>query len=210
MILYTGSTASLTGVTISGNMATDGSGGIHGQSASGSLNLTNVTITGNTGYYVGGLDNENNATVHVVNSTIAGNHYTADVSLLPVGGIFNDATITFLNTIIAGNDGNNCHNDIHGTWTSLGHNLDGGNPCLFTQPGALYNTDPLLGALADNGGPTQTMALLVGSPAIDAGMDIGCPATDQRGIPRPFGPHCDIGAYEFNFLRLVFLPLVLR
>jgi hypothetical protein len=53
-----------------------------------------------------------------------------------------------------------------------------------------------LGPLADNGGPTLTMALLAGSPAIDAGSAVGAPATDQRGIPRPQGPAVDIGAYE--------------
>ena len=53
-----------------------------------------------------------------------------------------------------------------------------------------------LGTLADNGGPTQTMALLAGSVAIDAGDDLSCPATDQRGVLRPQGAHCDIGAYE--------------
>ena len=56
--------------------------------------------------------------------------------------------------------------------------------------------EPLLGALADNGGPTLTHALLTGSPAIDAGNDAACPATDQRGVTRPQGAHCDIGSYE--------------
>jgi hypothetical protein len=63
-------------------------------------------------------------------------------------------------------------------------------------PGA--NVDPKLGALADNGGPTQTRELLPGSPAIDAvvASGAGCPATDQRGVSRPNGAACDIGAYE--------------
>ncbi len=59
-------------------------------------------------------------------------------------------------------------------------------------------SDPLLGLLADNGGPTQTMALLAGSPAIDMADDAACEATDQRGISRPQGAHCDIGAYEYQ------------
>ncbi len=54
----------------------------------------------------------------------------------------------------------------------------------------------MLGALADNGGPTLTHALLPGSPALDAGNDAACSATDQRGVSRPQGAHCDIGAYE--------------
>jgi hypothetical protein len=58
--------------------------------------------------------------------------------------------------------------------------------------------DPKLGALANNGGTTQTMALLTGSPAINAGNNTGCPTTDQRGIARPQGGVCDIGAFEFQ------------
>jgi hypothetical protein len=56
----------------------------------------------------------------------------------------------------------------------------------------------LLGSLANNGGFTQTMVLVVGSPAINAGTNTGCPATDQRGVARPQGSHCDIGAYEYD------------
>jgi hypothetical protein len=59
----------------------------------------------------------------------------------------------------------------------------------------LNNTDPKLGPLADNGGPTPTHAL-IGSPAIDAADSSSCPSTDQRGAPRPSGLACDIGAYE--------------
>jgi hypothetical protein len=58
------------------------------------------------------------------------------------------------------------------------------------------STDPLVGPLADNGGPTLTHALLEGSPAIDAGDDSVCPAVDQRGIARPQGAACDVGSYE--------------
>ena len=60
----------------------------------------------------------------------------------------------------------------------------------------MNNTDPQLGPFADNGGPTLTMALLPGSPAIDAGTVLGAPATDQRGVPRPQGAGVDIGAFE--------------
>ena len=88
--------------------------------------------------------------------------------------------ITLTNTIVA----NNGYSDCSGTITSAGYNLDGGNSCGFTATGDLQNTDPLLGPLADNGGPTQTHALLIDSPAIDAGDDSACPSTDQRGFPR--------------------------
>jgi hypothetical protein len=59
--------------------------------------------------------------------------------------------------------------------------------------------NPLLGTLANNGGPTMTMALLAGSPAIDTGADSSCPSVDQRGATRPQGLHCDIGSYESSF-----------
>ena len=60
------------------------------------------------------------------------------------------------------------------------------------------STDPKLAPLANNGGSTETMALMlgVGSSAIDTGINSGCPATDQRGVTRPQGVRCDIGAFE--------------
>jgi len=68
---------------------------------------------------------------------------------------------------------------------------------LITSPAsAIIFDDPLLGPLADNGGPNKTMALQPGSPAIDAGNNTTCPGTDQRGILRPQGSICDIGAFE--------------
>src|SRR5262249_37062439 len=79
---------------------------------------------------------------------------------------------------------------------SAGHNLEGGTDCSFGSPGDLQNRDPLLGALANNGGDVDTLALLGGSPAIDAGDGVGCPATDARGVARPQGSACDIGAFE--------------
>jgi hypothetical protein len=71
----------------------------------------------------------------------------------------------------------------------------------FTAQGDLVDVDALLGSLRDNGGPTKTMALLPGSPAIDAADDAVCAAPpvneiDQRGEPRPAGPHCDMGSFE--------------
>jgi len=90
--------------------------------------------------------------------------------------------------------------------TSDGYNLSSDSTCNFSNTGDLNNTDPLLGPLQNNGGPTETMALLRGSPAIDAGNPIGCTdnldhllTTDQRGMPRPDHEDtsgCDMGAYE--------------
>ena len=76
---------------------------------------------------------------------------------------------------------------------------------------AILTTDPKLGTLGNYGGFTQTIPLLAGSSAIDAGDDSVCPATDQRGIIRPQGLHCDIGAYELEKpIHRIYLPLILR
>jgi hypothetical protein len=103
-----------------------------------------------------------------------------------------------LNTIVALNTGN--YADVFGAYSSLGHNLIGitNGSSGFGIPGDLIGGNPLLGALADNGGPTLTCALLPGSPAIDVGTDsvTNTFATDQRGYPRLVGAHVDIGAVE--------------
>jgi len=99
-----------------------------------------------------------------------------------------------VNTIIAYNSPSNCS----GTTGDAGHNLSSDASCAFTSSGSVNNTDPKLGPLAENGGPTLTMALLPGSPAIDAGNTSLAPATDQRGFPRPAGLAADIGAFEYG------------
>ena len=76
--------------------------------------------------------------------------------------------------------------------------MDSANTCGFDQIGDIINTDPRLGLLQDNGGETWTRALLANSPAIDQGDNSSCPALDQRGLSRPQGLACDIGAYEFG------------
>jgi hypothetical protein len=87
----------------------------------------------------------------------------------------------------------------NGALDSLGYNLTDDDSCGFTAPGDLVVADAMLGPLADNGGPTDTHALLPGSPAIDAGSP-GCPppAADQRGVARPQGGTCEIGAFELE------------
>jgi predicted outer membrane repeat protein len=181
--------ASISGTTISGNTATGSGGGIYVQGTSAALSLTNVTISGNTAKNGGGIGS--NVTINILNSTIANNHLSGGST----GGILNWGTINFKNTIIAGNDAPNCANS--GTLNSQGNNLDSGTTCNFIQPGDLQSTDPQLGALGDNGGLTQTHALPLGSLAIDAGTNTGCPTADQRGAPRPYVSTCDIGAFEY-------------
>ncbi len=88
-----------------------------------------------------------------------------------------------------------------------GHNLCSDDSAKFTSPTSRNNLDPLLGPLGNNGGLTPTMPLLFGSPAIDAADAAACPSTDQRGISRPVGEGCDIGAFEFTpTLRLARQP----
>ncbi len=106
---------------------------------------------------------------------------------------YEGAVIRLSNAIVANSpDGDNCFGSI----------TDGGGNLSYpdtTCPG--INADPVLGPLQDNGGPTWTMALGPGSAAIDAADDAICAADpvnnlDQRGVTRPQGAHCDIGAYE--------------
>jgi hypothetical protein len=128
-----------------------------------------------------------------------------------VGGLSSFGSLmvlTIVDTIVAGNTGAtpDCSNQSTATLLLAGNNLIGNNQgCTLTNvqgsdqigtPGTPIN--PMLGPLAANGGPTQTMALLAGSPAIDAGSNATCAATDQRGFARPAGASCDIGAFEFG------------
>ena len=147
------------------------------------------------------------ASLTLINSTLSGN-------LNPMGGngaICTNASYpaTIKNTILVNNNNGNCFR----TETDGGNNIEDGDSCGFalTSNGSMKNTAPLLGPLADNGGPTKTFALLAGSPAIDGvtynGTN-GAPSTDQRGIWRPVGPHDDIGAYEKGWD--IFLPMIIR
>ncbi|HEY7150232.1 MAG TPA: choice-of-anchor Q domain-containing protein, partial [Solirubrobacterales bacterium] len=149
-------------------------------------------------YLLGVFNDPGSSSTQALNAlTIARNRATGPSGL--GGGVLFEQSGTFAsvfrNSIIALNHGANGPDC--GTPTPTGgHNIEGGTSCDFTTGGDLQNTDPLLGQLADNGGPTQTLALLRHSPAIGAGNDATCPATDQRGVPRPQGGHCDIGAFE--------------
>jgi hypothetical protein len=104
------------------------------------------------------------------------------------------------NSIVALNAATTTGPDCQGLVSSQGYNLESASSCGFAAAGDTRNTDPQLAALANNGGPTQTRALLLGSPAIDT-ADPTCPAnsgeaTDQRGVTRPIGRACDRGAFE--------------
>ena len=114
------------------------------------------------------------------------------------GGIKSSGCL-LVNTLLATNSVN-----CSGWVTDGGYNLSSDGSCAFTALGSLNNVDPKLSPVAENGGPTLTMALLPGSPAIDGGNTSLAPATDQRGFPRPAGLAADIGAYELCY------PAILR
>jgi hypothetical protein len=100
------------------------------------------------------------------------------------------------NTIVADGRGPAGFENCSGGATSLGHNIDSLDECGFSASGDQVNTDPQLGPLQANGGPLATQAPAVAGPAVDAGSNSGCPVVDARGVARPQGSACDIGAYE--------------
>jgi hypothetical protein len=221
--------------TVSGNIAIARSHSYGGGLVNiGTVTIKNSTFSGNTAgcgtlgcaSYGGGILNYSQGSVTINNSTLSGNtaygHFGSQG-----GGIFNYGTMTISsgtlsgdkanqgggiynsggrllinNSIVAGNSGGNCY----GTLTSNGYNLSSDNSCNFSGPGDKNNINPNLGTLGSYGGPTQTIPLLSGSPAIDTGNPNGCTdsqgnllTTDQRGMLRPDPPEttgCDRGAYE--------------
>ncbi len=183
-----GSRLSLTNSTVNGNTAEWMNGGILGSR----LSLTNSTVSGNIASVLGGVS-ASGATL--TNSTVSGNISTHPYGL--PGGIYGEF-VRLDNTIVVNNGVINCSGGISGGIISLGHNLADDDTCEFTDPSDLVVADAMLGPLQDNGGPSETHALLPGSPAIDAGsLDCPPPATDQRGVARPQGAACDIGAVEY-------------
>ncbi len=156
-----------------------GAGNGGGISDSGTLAISDSTFSGNSasgGVGVGGVG--------------AGNG--GGIAILGTG----NPKVTTINSIFQNTQGGNVSFDLGVTFHSLGHNLFSDAPSFGLDSTDLIDTDPLLGPLADHGGPTLTMALLPGSPAIDAGMSLADVTTDQRGIPRSQGSAPDIGAFE--------------
>src|SRR6266446_1759859 len=212
---------SVTNSTFFGNSAADTGGAIDND---GTLTVTNSTFSDNSAgsaFFGGGaIRNEVNGTATVTNSTFSGNSARSGEG----GAIFNSSLLpgplTVTNSILANSTaGGNCASSF-GTIADGGNNIDGGHniddstTCGFTGAGcatttgtSFCNTNPLLdpAGLASNGGPTQTIALEAGSPAINAGNETVCAAPpvnnrDQRGFVRPGmgATKCSIGAYEFD------------
>jgi predicted outer membrane repeat protein len=176
----------------SGNSTTGGGGALLYTYTAGTVPepavVENNTFTNNQSELGGAIYAYGFATL--TSNTFSGN--TASTSGADLF-FYNDSEHTLYNNIMANAvAGADCAG--YGTYSILGGNNlveDGSAMCLPSVTG-----DPLLGPLADNGGATLTMALLAGSPAIDAGDDANCPLSDARGESRPQGAHCDIGAFE--------------
>jgi CSLREA domain-containing protein len=186
----------VTASSITGNSITKTSGGGIGI-VSGTVEITNSTIAGNTSAMNGGGIANASATLTLTNATVSGNHSVAG------GGLWDSSSaLTLNNTIVSGNSllGDTPTPDdlaVSGTLSGQGNLIGTGGDALDPTTNILGVTDPMLGALADNGGPTLTLLPLAGSPVIDAGASIPSPpSTDQRGEPRPRGLGPDIGAVE--------------
>jgi predicted outer membrane repeat protein len=209
----------------------------------GPVTLRNLTISGNSARNNGGgiviTETVQTPTTAILNNvTITNNLADSDNDGKgDGGGIFRAAgTAQVQNSIIAGNfdtpgnaGGGTKNPDCSGAFSSQGHNLIGRNDGCSgfingangDKAGAGANPiNPLLGGLANNGGPTRTHALFLGSPAVDAGNPLTpggggftCAGTDQRGIPRPQGAACDIGAVERHMgevTPVVYAPAIFK
>jgi CSLREA domain-containing protein len=223
--IYNGGHITITNSTFSGNSAEYNGGGIANEPrviGFGNVSITNSTFTGNNAVNYGGGIYNMGLDLTITNSTFSAN--SADGG---GGGIYNylfpgppppPLSLTLTNTIVA-NSPSGC--DCVGPIIDGGYNISSDDTCSFDPANSSKpNTNPLLGPLQDNGGPTWTQALLWGSPAIDAGDNAQCLPTDQRGITRPLDGNgdglavCDIGSFEVNeplySQNPQFLPLVVK
>jgi hypothetical protein len=192
------------------NTATEDGGGIYNNRFANYTNVltaTNSTISGNDAARHGGGIYNITGTLSLYNATVAYNTADADNNGAGDGGGLMRAsgTVALQNSILGANsDRGGQADDCAGALLSQGYNLiQDSSGCTLTGTTDIAGQPPLLGALAENGGPTLTHALLPDSPALDAGNPAGCRdaqgallASDQRGEPRPVGGACDIGAFE--------------
>jgi hypothetical protein len=222
--IATGANTSITNSTISGNRSNENVGGLAVNGLDTTTSINRSTITGNTGFRLGGMEISNTGgSVELVNVTISGN--TALSSDNGTGGLFFDGNaikslslrnvtitrntgsrvggmvsgrpaLTSNNTIIANNGGGDCFVPQGSIFGT--NNLTGDTSCPFFSPNNQRNTNPQLGPLALNGAAngTLTHALLDTSPARDRGNNATCATSDQRSIVRPQNGTCDIGAFE--------------
>ncbi|MGH8041776.1 MAG: choice-of-anchor Q domain-containing protein [Rudaea sp.] len=172
-------TVALVDSTVSGNSAHAG-GGFYARAG---LTVSNSTISGNVANYLGGGFELNKFDATLTNSIVANNSANSGAEFFGTTQ-YGTNNVTANNTLIEGN-------------YSIGGTFSGANN--------IFGQDPKLGPLTNNGGSTQTLALLPGSPAIDVGNNSTCETTDQRGVTRPYDGSnkgtaiCDMGAFEVGF-----------
>lgn len=174
---YSGDYLNATNVTLYNNRAEVSGGGLYAAGASPQgVTLTNVTFDKNQAWTgTGGSIYTSNATVRLVNTIVA-------------DGKISGGTLWF-----------NCDGSPSANITSLGHNLASDGTCGLNASGDQENLDPMFaGGLTGSGNHPPVVPLVHNSPAVDTGDNSACPAVDQRGVSRPQGPGCDIGAYEFE------------
>ena len=188
------STPNLAGVTFSGNSASYGGGMSNNFS---SPILTNVTFSGNSAAHGGGMSNNSSSPI-LTNAS-----FSTNTAVTSGGGMYNYTSSPVIRDSIFW--GNGTEFDGATTTTINDSLIQGGCPAGATCGGLFLMSDPLLGALADNGGLTQTRALGAGSPAINAGNNTTCAHTDQRGIARPQGAACDMGSYELELIPVLYV-----
>jgi Right handed beta helix region len=210
----------VTNSTVDSNSSSGEGGGIHLGPASHVLTLTNSTVSNNVGGGIGTPPNDPEASVTVVNSTVTRNRLV-DLG----GGIFSSGSTTLVYATVVDNSANTAFSNIDtgslasfgsvvargaegnclaNPTTSHGYNFSDDDTCRFAEPTDREDAgDPLLGPLAANGGGTRTLLPQPGSPLIDAIATVSCQGNgaagitaDQRGVARPQGPGCDIGAVE--------------
>jgi predicted outer membrane repeat protein len=228
-------TLTVTDSTLSNNNAVERGGAIY--SIEGNLTIVDTTVSGNTSDLGGGIYNDgmtsitdstisgnsaeangggvyNAGSLEVTESTFSGNSVTSGNSATAGGDVDNNAgSLSLAGTILAnGSSGADCYNV--STIVDAGYNLSGDNTCgLSSANHSSPNANAYLGPLNNNGGPTETQAPALGSPALDQ-IPIGtmansvslCPGSDQRGVSRPQGPECDIGAVELVVPRDITSP----
>jgi len=196
--IYNSGALVLDRVTITKSQTPDGCGGALHNEASGVVEMLNVTIARNRNKKgSGGAICNLGGSMRLTHVTLTGNRATGGA-----GGIFNQGGhVELINTLLAANQASraagasNCGGD---PVVSLGHNLDDGSSCQFAGPGDLNGVAPLIRALTKSAtgyAPVVPFKSLT-SLAIDGADAAACPPVDQRGLPRPRGFDCDIGAFE--------------
>lgn len=195
--IFNGGNLTLSGSTLTNNSATGSSrgGAIYN---SGTMTITNCTLVNNSATDGGGgIHTTAGSTLTVNNLTLTNNSSTGGVG----GGGINSAvgsTVNLSNSIMAFNTASGPNDDCEGAMTSGGGNIvrdsDG---CTGLIAGDVTGVDPMLGPLQNNGGRTETRALLALSPALNTGGATACELLDQRTLARPQDTGCDIGSFEF-------------